>query len=194
MVEAREVCGARGLKVVAPYEVTSDNCARYGISVYPGPAPEIEETEATYSGNARLKADGYFRWAGLAAIADDAGLEVDALDGAPGVFSARFAGAGCTSQQNIDKLLGMLGREPGRSARFRAIVCCRMANGDVIEAEGVLPGRIAFEPKGSGGFGYDSVFIVEEFGRTLAELKEQGVAVKTHRILALEELCRRIGL
>ena len=186
--EARAVCGQSGIKLVAPSEITPENFAEFGLRACPGPIPEIQEICEDYLGNARLKARGFWLWSGLPSISDDSGLEVEALGGAPGILSARFAGEGCDFDSNIEKLLGLLQAEGLRRACFRSVICCVSGDREFI-SEGVLNGEIGFERRGHGGFGYDSVFVVDGYnGKTLSQLKDEGVPVKTHRILALEKL------
>ncbi len=163
------------------------------------PVAEPEETETTFEGNALLKARYYGRRCSLACVADDSGLEVEALDGAPGVYSARYAGLGCTYADNNSKLLAALdGRPPGdRRARF---VCCA-AFVDVDGTEhvefGTAEGLISPEPRGSNGFGYDPVFIPSGFDQTFGELHPLVKAGVSHRGEALrkmgEYLAGRIG-
>lgn len=133
---------------------------------------EVDETGATFAENAALKALAFARASGLVALADDSGLEVDALGGAPGVHSARYAGPGASDADRYRKLLAALaGVPPGqRSARFRCVVAVATPAGDVELAEGVCEGEIASEPLGQHGFGYDPVFQVAGVGRRMAEL------------------------
>ena len=163
-----------------------------GVSVSE-PVPDVAEHADSYHGNARLKADSFFRWCGLPSLADDTGLEVDALGGRPGVHSARYAGPHGRSEDNIRKLLREISQSPslgkkGRRARFVCHLVLKFGDGQYVENHAELMGEIGFAPHGHGGFGYDSVFIVDGYGKTLAELKEKDLPVKTHRILALEKL------
>jgi len=141
-----------------------------------GEPPEVEETGDTFLENALLKARAYAAWSGLAAVADDSGLEVDALGGAPGVRSARYAGQGAGDQANLDKLLAALaGVPPGRrTARFR---CAAAWEGRVLEA-----------PRGSGGFGYDPVFLPDGWDRTSAEVDQATKDAASHRGKAFRAL------
>lgn len=152
--------------------------------------PEVEETEPTLEGNARLKAEAVGAATGLPALADDTGLEVDALDGAPGVRSSRFAGEAATYADNVELLVTNLAGVPNRSARFRTVMILRMPGGEEISAEGVLEGRIIDEPRGESGFGYDPVFEVE--GQTLAELSDREKNQVSHRGRALRALAERL--
>lgn len=190
--EAAAVFNGFKLPLIAPHQITAAICRAYGLAASLGDPPRVDEIAETYAGNAALKAHAFFEWSGLPSVADDAGLEVDALDGAPGLISARFVGTHGDSQANIDKLLGLLEGQETRTARFRAVVCCQPEKGEILYAKGVLEGEIAYRQRGRGGFGYDSVFVVAGQGKTLAELKEQGVCVRTHRVMALEDLCRRL--
>ena len=146
-----------------------------GIELLPRPEglAEPEEDAATLEGNARIKAVCVAEASGLPAIADDTGLEVDALDGEPGVRSARFAGENATYAQNVALLLERLQETPAtaRTARFKTIALARWPDGKEVIAEGVVEGSIATTPRGANGFGYDPVFIpAEGEDRTLAEM------------------------
>lgn len=154
----------------------------------PGPPPEVEENAPDYLGNARLKAEAFKRWSGLPSLADDTGLEVDALEGGPGVHSARYSEPGATPARNIEKLLAALDGVSNRSARFYCLLYLALDERNHLTAEATLEGDIALERRGDGGFGYDSVFVVRGTGRTLAELKGAGGEVETHRMAA----CRRL--
>lgn len=153
--------------------------------------PGIAEDATTFSGNARKKAITVSRLTGLIAIADDSGLEVDALGGAPGVYSARFAGEGATDSENIKKLIGLLKDVPceKRSARFVCVIALATPGGEVSLVEGECPGIIATEERGTSGFGYDPVFIVPEYGKTFAELGGEIKNRISHRAIALGKLC-----
>ena len=148
----------------------------------PGAAAPAE-TGATIEANARLKARAALAQTGLAAIADDTGLEVDALDGRPGVHSARYAGPNAGYADNVSKLLAELEGVPParRGARFRTVCAVCWPDGVEMTAEGVLEGRIALAPRGEGGFGYDPVFEVEGGPRTLAELDAAEKNARSHR-------------
>lgn len=144
---------------------------------------EVEETGSTLLENARLKAAALVRATGLPAIADDTGLEVDALDGAPGVFSARFAGPDSIYADNVKKLLDTLsGAPPSRQARFRTVALIAWPDGRELVADGVVEGSIADEPRGTDGFGYDPVFIpAGHDGRTFAEMTAAEKHAISHR-------------
>ncbi len=157
------------------------------IIVIPGHVwQDVDETEATLAGNALLKARAVVAATGHAAIADDTGLEVDALGGAPGVTTARYAGEGATYEENVDKMLRELGDVEDRSARFRTAVALVTPSGDELVVEGVLEGVITRERRGGGGFGYDPIFEVD--GRTLAEIPAGEKNQISHRARALHAL------
>ena len=152
---------------------------------------EIEETGQTFDANARLKASGYALQTGLLALADDSGLEVAALDDRPGVFSARYGGPDTGFVQKMAKLLAELEKtgDTGRHARFVCSMAIATADGQVIfTSEGICNGTIADRPRGSGGFGYDPVFIPDGFPQTFGELSE-GIKRKiSHRVRAFEQI------
>jgi len=152
--------------------------------------PEVEETEATLQGNALLKARAVVKATGIAALADDTGLEVRALGGAPGVRTARFAGPEATYQDNVSHLLKVLAGHDDRAATFRTAVAMVDEMGSVVTVEGRLEGRIAETPRGDGGFGYDPVFEVD--GRTLAEISEEEKNHMSHRARALRVLAEEV--
>lgn len=134
---------------------------------------DVEETGATFAENACLKALAYAWVSGLPTLADDSGLEVDALGGEPGVRSARYAGPGASDADRYRKLLAALADVPPgeRAARFRCVVALALPDGEVHTADGTCEGQIGFEPRGEHGFGYDPVFLVDGYGGlTLAEL------------------------
>ena len=151
----------------------------------------IDETGLTLEDNARLKAIDVCRRTGLPAIADDTGLEVDALDGAPGVRSARFAGETATYADNVDLLLECLRDVPEdrRSARFATVAIARWPDGHEVAALGTVEGVIATAPRGGNGFGYDPVFVpVEGDGRTFAEMDPAEKHACSHRGRAFRTL------
>ncbi|ESP92962.1 MULTISPECIES: XTP/dITP diphosphatase [Pseudoalteromonas] len=151
---------------------------------------DVEETGTTFVENAIIKARHAAKETGLPAIADDSGLEVDALDGAPGVYSARFAGSGASDQQNIDKLLVDLEGVTNRTARFWCVlVYMRHANDPTpVICQASWEGAIAAKPHGDGGFGYDPVFWVENLQRMAAELSKEEKNTVSHRGKALQQL------
>jgi len=148
--------------------------------------PDVAETEPTLEGNAVLKATTVAAAIGMDSVADDTGLEVDALDGAPGVHTARFAGPGASYADNVERLLEELAGVENRSARFRTVIALAGPDGSLAVVEGILEGDITTRPRGEGGFGYDPVFEVE--GRTLAEIPTAEKNRISHRALALHAL------
>ena len=152
--------------------------------------PDIDETGETLEENAVLKARAVAEATGLCALADDTGLEVVALGGDPGVWTARYAGEGATYADNVAKLLADLEGIEDRRARFVTVVALATPDGQVVTAEGVLEGRIAVAPRGSGGFGYDPIF--EVAGRTLAEMSPADKHAVSHRARALRALMREL--
>lgn len=167
-----------GLRV--PWEVTFP--AREALSL------EVNESGGTFEENATIKALAYAKASGLLTLADDSGLEVDALDGAPGVHSARYAGPEASDADRYRKLLdALMGVPTGkRAARFRCVVAVAQPDGIVRTADGTCEGKIGYEPRGDHGFGYDPIFIVAGYGgRTLAELPPAVKNRISHRARAL---------
>ncbi len=160
--------------------------------------PEIEETGLSFVENAILKARNAAMHTGLPALADDSGLEVDALQGAPGIYSARYSGPGSTDEKNVAKLLEALSHVPDseRTARFQCIIVYMRHPSDPtpIIAQGSWEGRIAFTRSGSGGFGYDPVFLVPELGKSVAELGTDEKNQRSHRGQALRRLLESLSL
>ena len=160
------------------------------------PDLDVEETGTTFAENARLKAEAVYRATGLTAVADDSGLCVDALGGAPGVYSARYAGEHATDAQRIEKLLEEMKDVPEekRTGRFISAICC-IGPDLLVECEGVCEGVIGYECRGEGGFGYDPVFYVE--GRSYSEMTGEEKDAVSHRGRALrlfyEEMNRRMN-
>jgi len=161
--------------------------------------PDVQETEATYLGNALLKAHAVAGATGLPALADDSGIEADALGGQPGPRSARFAGEGATDQANLSLLVERLrATSPaGRTARYRCVAALAWPDGRADWAEGVCEGRVILEPRGQGGFGYDPAFVpLEEDraggGRTMAELSTAEKHAISHRGRAFRLLRSRL--
>lgn len=144
---------------------------------------EVEEAGADYAENARIKATAFAKASGLVALADDSGIEVDALGGAPGPLSARFGGEDASDEQRVALLLERLAGVPPekRSARFRCLIAVARPEGEVALVEGRCEGRIAEAPRGEGGFGYDPVFLLPERGLTMAELPPQEKNAVSHR-------------
>ena len=166
----------------------------------PGGVPDVEETELTLLGNARLKASALVSATGVAAIAEDTGLEVEALGGAPGVRSARYAGEPSNEQANVDRVLSELAGRPSpleRRARFVTVAVAIWPDGRELSAEGSVDGWISPERRGNGGFGYDPVFVPSESdGRTFGELAEASPEAKhvlSHRGRAFRALAARLG-
>jgi XTP/dITP diphosphohydrolase len=154
---------------------------------------EVEETGESLEDNARLKAVAIVAATGEAAVADDTGLEVAALGGAPGIWSARFAGEEATYADNVAKLLAMLEGEVDRRACFRTVVVCRFPDGKEITGEGVVEGEIVTAPRGLGGFGYDPVFAPEGGGgRTFAEMNPAEKHGLSHRGRALRSFAAQL--
>jgi XTP/dITP diphosphohydrolase len=150
---------------------------------------DVEESGETFEENALLKAVEFARASGLLTLADDSGLEVDALGGAPGVYSARYAGPGTTDADRYRKLLGELADVPpeARAARFRCVVALAGPDGVIGSAQGTVEGEIGFEARGSMGFGYDPVFTAEDYhGLTMAELPPEVKNRISHRARALQ--------
>ncbi len=176
--ELREILGDMGITVRSQREA--------------GCNFEVDETGETFAENARLKAEAVTRATGKAAIADDSGLCVEALDGRPGVHSARYGPPGATDAEKYTLLLKELRGKENRRARFVSSICCTFPNGDVLTAEGVCEGEILPAPRGSGGFGYDPVFLVSGLGRSMAELTPEEKNAVSHRGNALRLFRQRL--
>lgn len=161
------------------------------VELVPRPAdvPDVVEDADTLVGNARLKAVAICEATGLPAVADDTGLEVAALDGAPGVRSARYAGEGCSYADNRSKLLGALEGVADRSAAFRTCALVRWPDGRELAVDGVCTGHIRVDERGDGGFGYDAVFVPDDGdGRTFGEMSDAEKHSISHRGRALRAL------
>lgn len=171
--EINELLEPHGIKAVSMAE-------------FPG-LGEIEEDGSTFRENAIIKASAVCEHTGLMALADDSGLEVDYLDGAPGIRSARFAGEEKNDEANNKKLLNLLAGVPSekRTARFRCVIAIAVPGGWVYTADGACEGVISNEPRGAGGFGYDPLFYLPEYGRTFAELDLETKNKISHRGRAL---------
>ena len=171
--ELREILSAQGVEVVSEADV--------GVDV------DVEETGTTFEENALLKARAVCEASGLPAVADDSGLCVDALGGAPGVYSARYGGPGLDDvgryQLLLENMRGMLDRR----CKFVSAICCCFPDGEVITARGECPGTLAYAPKGEDGFGYDPIFFLPERKKTFAELTAEEKNAISHRGRALEE-------
>ncbi|MDQ3569737.1 MAG: RdgB/HAM1 family non-canonical purine NTP pyrophosphatase [Actinomycetota bacterium] len=166
-----------------------------GMEVLPRPAgvADVEETGETLEDNARLKAAALVAATGQAAVADDTGLEVASLGGAPGVVSARYAGPGASYADNMAKLLSALASVEDRRARFRTVALALFPDGREVVAEGVVDGTITSEARGTGGFGYDPVFAPEGGGgRTFAQMTLTEKNAISHRGRAFGALAQRL--
>ena len=176
--EMGEILKDFGIEVVSPKDL--------GITV------EVEETGSTFAENAMLKAKAICKAADLPAIADDSGLCVDALNGAPGVYSARYGGEGLDDRGRYMLLLSSLRGAPTRAAHFACAVACAFPNGDTLTAEGRCDGSIAYAPLGEGGFGYDPVFLLPGTGKTFGQLTQEEKSAVSHRGRALREFSEKL--
>ena len=158
-----------------------------------GKIPEVEETGTTFKENALLKAHAIAKATGLPSVADDTGLEVDALGGAPGIFSARYAGENCTYEDNVKKLLRELSdvADDRRTARFKT-VAVYVHKETELSAEGVVEGVITEKEEGVGGFGYDPVFSVLDMKKTYAQLADEEKNRVSHRGKAIRSLIEKL--
>ena len=172
LLELQAILSAQGIEVVLESQV--------GIDV------DVEETGTTFEENAFLKAHAVMEASGLPAVADDSGLCVDALNGAPGVYSARYGGPGLDDVGRYRLLLENMRGQLDRRCRFVSAICCCFPNGDRVEARGECPGTLAYAPKGSDGFGYDPIFFLPERKKTFAELTAEEKNAISHRGRALE--------
>ena len=158
---------------------------------------DVDETGTTFEENAHLKAESGCKESGMPCIADDSGIAVDYLDGAPGVYSARYAGEHGDDEANNQKLLNALKDVPDekRGAAYVSVVCCVYPDGKVISARGECRGRIGYTPIGNGGFGYDPYFLPEEYGyeKTMAQLTADEKDAISHRGKAVREIALKIG-
>ena len=172
LVEMRDILSQLGVEVVLESEV--------GVDV------DVEETGATFEENAYLKAHAVMEASGLPAIADDSGLCVDALNGAPGVYSARYGGPGLDDAGRYKLLLENMRGQLDRRCKFVSAICCCFPNGDRVEARGECAGTLAYAPKGEDGFGYDPIFFVPGLKKTFAELSPEEKNAISHRGNALK--------
>ena len=179
LAEMRAILSKLGVEVISPTEA--------------GAEVNVEETETTFAGNAMLKAKAICAAAGLPAIADDSGLCVDALNGGPGVYSARYGGEGLDDRGRRMLLLQAMRGQTTRAAHFTCAVACAFPNGDTLEAEGRCDGAIAFAPLGEGGFGYDPVFLVPEKGKTFGQLSPEEKSAISHRGKALAAFVEKLA-
>lgn len=176
--EMGEILKDFGIEVVSPRDL--------GITV------DVEETGTTFAENALLKAKAICKEANLPAIADDSGLCVDALNGAPGVYSARYGGEGLDDKGRYMLLLSSLRGAPTRAAHFACAVACAFPNGDTLTAEGRCDGSIAYAPLGEGGFGYDPVFLLPGTGKTFGQLTQEKKSAVSHRGRALKDFAGKL--
>ena len=158
-----------------------------------GSPPEVIEDGLTFRDNALKKAREIAQYSGKLTLADDSGLEVDALNGRPGIYSARYSGEGATNKTNIVKLLAELGDNPNRKARFVCVLALVDPNGEELVVEGFCEGVILDEPRGEGGFGYDPVFYLPDRRKTMAELEPELKNTISHRANALKKLKTELG-
>ena len=170
--EMNEILSGMGVEVCLQADV--------GIDV------DVEETGTTFEENSLLKAKAVMEASGLPAIADDSGLCVDALNGAPGVYSARYGGEGLDDAGRYRLLLSSMPMGQARTAKFVSVITCCFPNGDVLTARGECPGTIAFAPMGEGGFGYDPVFFLPKLKKTFVQLSAEEKNAISHRGRALE--------
>ncbi|MCH7837601.1 MAG: XTP/dITP diphosphatase [Chloroflexi bacterium] len=175
VAEFRQLLAGCGWELVTPAEL--------GLTI------QVEETGQTYAENATLKAVEYARAGGLVTLADDSGLEVDAMDGRPGVLSARYAGADRTDQERVQAMLQELAGVPDdeRTARFRCVIAIADTTGRVELVDGTVEGRIGHEPRGENGFGYDPIFLLPDRGMTTAELPPDEKNTISHRAVAAQK-------
>ena len=176
--ELGEILSALGV------EVLSEDQA--GVDV------EVEETGTTFAENAKLKAVAVMQASGLPAVADDSGLCVDALNGAPGVYSARYGGPGLDDAGRYKLLLENMRGQLDRRCKFVSAICCAFPNGDLVEAYGECSGTLAYAPKGTDGFGYDPIFFVPEQKKTFAELTAEEKNAISHRGRALAQFREKL--
>lgn len=176
-------------RILNPMGITAKTAKEMGVSL-----DDVEETGTTFVENARLKARAAFERTKLPCIADDSGLMVDALNGAPGVYSARYSGENATDSANNEKLLAELSQvQPARrTAKFVCVICCILENGKEIIAHGECIGTIAAKPRGNDGFGYDPLFIVEG-GKSFAQLSPEEKDKISHRGNAIRILKQQLS-
>ena len=174
-------------RILSPLGIDVKTAEQVGIEL-----TDVEETGETFYENALLKAKNGCLESGMPGVADDSGLAVDYIVGAPGVYSARFAGEHGNDDKNNQKLLKILKGVPleERTARFVSVVCCVFPNGDVISARGECEGYIGFEPRGNGGFGYDPLFMVGD--KSFAELSAEEKDALSHRGNALRKISEEL--
>ena len=179
LVEMRDILSAQGVEVVLESDV--------GVDV------DVEETGTTFEENSLLKARAVMEASGLPAIADDSGLSVDALNGAPGVCSARYGGEGLDDVGRYRLLLENMKGQLDRKCKFVSVITLCMPGGDVITARGECPGTLAYAPQGENGFGYDPIFFVPEKKKTFAQLSPEEKNAISHRGNALKLFQRKLA-
>lgn len=174
-------------RILSPLGIDVNTSEQLGIEI-----TDVDETGETFYENALLKAQSGCRESGLPCVADDSGLAVDYLVGAPGVYSARFAGCHGDDEANNKKLLKLMSDVPveERTGRYVSVVCCVFPNGDIVSARGECEGVIGFEPVGTGGFGYDPLFVMGE--KTMAQLTADEKDAVSHRGKALRILAEKL--
>lgn len=178
LAELQSILGELGVEIVLQSDI--------GLDLEP------EETGTTFAENSLIKAKAVMEVSGLPAIADDSGLCVDALKGAPGVYSARYGGSGLTdAEKNALLLKSMMGQFP-RTCHFSCAITCCFPNGDVLTAEGQCHGTVAFTPMGSDGFGYDPIFFLPKLKKTFAQLSAEEKNALSHRGNALREFAGKL--
>ena len=178
LTEMRDILSQLGVEVVLESDV--------GVDV------DVEETGETFEENAFLKARAVMEASGLPAIADDSGLCVDAMNGGPGVYSARFGGEGLTDPERYRLLLDMMRGQLDRRCRFVSCICCCFPGGDTLTARGECEGTLAYAPKGPDGFGYDPVFFVPGMKKTFAEMSPEEKNAVSHRGAALRQFRQKL--
>jgi XTP/dITP diphosphohydrolase len=177
---------------LAEYEALLDGCGWEIVSPADlGLDLSVEETGDDYATNARLKAEAYACASGVLTLADDSGIEIDALDGRPGPFSARYAGPNQTDEEGVELVLSEMNNVPAedRDARFRCVIVLARPDGAGQIVEGECPGLITNGPRGSNGFGYDPIFYLPELGKTMAELNFDEKNKISHRSRAAKKAC-----
>lgn len=173
LAELREILSEQGVEVLLESDA--------GVDI------DVEETGTTFEENAFLKAHAVMEATGLPAVADDSGLMVDALNGAPGVYSARYGGPELDDAGRYRLLLENMRGMLDRRCKFVSCICCCFPNGDAVTARGECQGTLAYAPKGADGFGYDPIFFVPGLKKTFAELTPQEKNAVSHRGAALRE-------
>lgn len=180
--DIQKIAHAAGFELIMP----SDLMEHSSIKSAP---PKVVEDSGSYFGNAMLKARQYADWSGLPCVVDDSGLEISALNGAPGVETANYAGSSGSDTAIQDKILVELQGISHRQARFYSLMVYRDPSlSGVVVAEGILNGNITQEPRGTSGWGQEPIFEVAGLGKTISELREHGTLKQTHRLIAAQNL------